>query len=855
MKQNSFLVLCVLLLAFILCSVHTTATAQPRTDVVGYVDSVGYDEASRQLKIDGWAWDPVTSDTAASLHVEVGGKSFELIPIHLARRDVQAALGIPLLTTGFSVTLSLNETRPSGTDPVQVTAFFADGRSFSLPASLPVAQHASPTVVGPYPTRHWALLGLVIAGIALAYVPWLRSRGQCMGDWVQAHPRRVTAAIAVAFALLTMVGVTGSSWQLLSDGAGGHSVEFQGSHAHVFEPRLIRLDEWGVLTPNALAQWNHAPRFPVVNTNLGVEGQNMGVIGMTGTPIAQPAALARPATWGYFFLPLRQAMAWHWQFPFFACLFFLWQALNLLRPSQSGFNLLLSLSFCVAPYAAGWSLWPLYAAFFPLALFVAAAALLRTDSLAKTMSLGTAMGLLLAGWVLVLYPPWQITVGTLMAFVAAGWVADHWRDLRFRKAQRLGFGCAVLVAAAILGSWWLDTANAIAALAATVYPGGRIAQGGDFPWFWALRGYTNPETLIHGSDLLGNESGASAYFLLPIPFLLLGAWLAARSSHNRWTLRACMVFLAWLAIFCFAGIPLWLAQATFWGRVITYRTDLVVGLACTTLLALMHGQWQPPRGWRSRPAVLLWLMGVCVALTSVWLVIMEFRAVLPGLAQPSSPLLWAMALAMGLGAWWLMRGRARAAAGMLLLLNLATTFDFNPLSLTPRAVRLTVASAALATDSSQPDRHRLRTLVVNTGSSTPMTLAAANVPVVNGVLYYPHRTFWNAIGLKAQDWPTVNRYQHLELALAHLPDGPAFEVSHRLDAVVVTIDPQRFDFASAGAQRIVAQKEPAKLLRSNPELVELGHDGDLFWFATGKRISPQRTSTSDMGSRLPLASR
>jgi hypothetical protein len=67
-----------------------------------------------------------------------------------------------------------------------------------------------------------------------------------------------------------------------------------------------------------------------------------------------------------------------------------------------------------------------------------------------------------------------------------------------------------------------------------------------------------------------------------------------------------------------------------------------------------------------------------------------------------------------------------------------------------------------------------------------------------------------------------------------VPAGPAFKVSHRLDAVVLTIDPQRFDFASTGAQRIVAQKEPAKLLRANPELVELGHAGDWFWFATGQ---------------------
>ncbi|MBS0292719.1 MAG: hypothetical protein JSS01_09415 [Proteobacteria bacterium] len=146
-------------------------------------------------------------------------------------------------------------------------------------------------------------------------------------------------------------------------------------------------------------------------------------------------------------------------------------------------------------------------------------------------------------------------------------------------------------------------------------------------------------------------------------------------------------------------------------------------------------------------------------------------------------------------------------------------------------MKLSAATAALTTEGQQLDKP-LRTLVFGEDDKIPMALAAAGGPVVNPTLYYPHRSFWERIGLPEQDWFEVNRYQHLRFKLAHSPNGRSFQARHLTpDTVEVTVDPQHFDFASTGAMRVAAQEKDAMLLRSSPGLTEIGHYGGLFWFA------------------------
>ncbi len=90
------------------------------------------------------------------------------------------------------------------------------------------------------------------------------------------------------------------------------------------DARFIRSDEWNILIQMAIGQVNAPKKFSVINSNVGIDGNNMLIIGMTGVPVSHVSSLAKPATWGFWILDMRSALAWHWWLPFFGCFLALW---------------------------------------------------------------------------------------------------------------------------------------------------------------------------------------------------------------------------------------------------------------------------------------------------------------------------------------------------------------------------------------------------------------------------------------------------------------------------------------------------------------------------------------------------
>ncbi|EJE52354.1 hypothetical protein PMI14_02965 [Acidovorax sp. CF316] len=793
----------------------------------GFIDTVEYDATKSMVRITGWCYDSQNQRLPKDFLVRVGDAEKR---IAVPERKTRPSVGVHFqdgdrIALEFTLELRYPRYLAGGEQPVSVIARFEDGGRFDVQASSPAAGK----VQGPdTPGRHWVIAAAVAGAIALLLLPGSGGLQARLGTWVGGHRRAVAGGIAGIFLVLVGIGATGSSLELLlgrTDQGPHPFLSPDSAMTHVAgQPRGVRSDDWMVVTASALAQANHEPPFPVINRHLGLDGQNMMVIGMTGVPVWHVSALARPATWGFFALPLDKALAWYWYFPFFACLLALWWLLEVLAPGRPGRNLALSAVFCVAPYAAGWSHWPLYVVFFPSGALAATLLMLRHRAGPRLWGLALALGWFLAGFALVLYPPWQITVATLYALVLAAWLADNRRQIAWGRLTPLAFALAVAVMAALLYFWWHDAREAISAMRNTVYPGQRAAlRGGDLSILVLLRGFGNADTLSNLQNSVFNESEFGSYLLLLLAIWFLCLQQARSRGPHRWVVAACALFTVFTVVFGVWGIPLALSKAMFWHYVSSSRIDLALGLACLLVLACLPAPAAAPR--RTAPVV-LGLLSAAVAALAMAGIPEDFH---PGL---SATLLASMAVAVGLMAYWLVQGKVAHSIALTAVVYVAATVDFNPVALAPSHVALNETVQRYVTGPAGADGKATprRVLALLPSTSNAMALAAAGVPMVNGVFYYPQPSVWRGMHLPAGEQDTVNRYQHLTFVQETMPAPAAYRVVNPTpDTVRVLVDPRRFDFAQAGAQVVVGNAGIFEL-GENPRLRLLGKHEGWAWY-------------------------
>lgn len=812
----------IFLFIFVSIALHTSSWAKDGMPASGAIESIRYDAESNHVHISGWAAEDDIANREAPFeifaHEEIGEIQKKIINGRHFDLDVKFKKPLP----GGLVEIQTTITSPSG-----------EKTRLRLTDGSPPLLHIS-KIYG----RHWILLGIILLSIALSYTKRCQQFGDRLANWTQRHTRGIAGGILILGFLLVFIGATGSSLRIALEGPVAQAIsKTSGSSSRIFKLQYSRGDEWGILTPNVLAQTHHTPPFPIINTNLGIDGQNMGVLGMTGVPIAQWAAVARPATWGYFFLPLRQAQSWQWQLPFWGCLLALWWLLNLLRPHSAGRNLALSILFCVAPYAAAWSNWPLYFTLFPAILFACFIKLIESQKITHALLWGSGMGYALAAWVLTLYPPWMVSIGTLCALLCAGWLLDRRSSLKISSTKIFGMTVGLIVAAALLGSWWLDTKDAIELMQNTVYPGQRTTlTGGDGNILWTFRGYTNAEAITFSGDTpWTNQPEISSYIWLPFAMGWLCIYGLLREKKNRWLLLGCTTFIVYYFIFAFIGIPEWMAKATQWGRVPTNRADVSLGLAFIVLLCLINQEWFV----HPLPEKLPWLhkgLIAIVAAGSLWLVY-TVLSTMPIFVFPKNSIIYIASFMVFtiFCIWWLTQGKTTGAIALFLIFFLTASLGFNPITKAPKSIEITSEVKALASDK---DGHIQRTLFVSGEGMGPHFLAAVGLPTVNGVLAYPQRTLWKQLQLPEKDWPIVNRYQHLAFTTGTPSNHGSYSVSSPwMEWVVVTIDPEKFDFRLTGAQRVAAFGEQAINLRKSPMLKEIGSYKGLIWFSVNPSSS------------------
>ena len=758
------------------------------------------------------------------------------------RPDVAEATSQPLwLASGFHIQIALPRSLPAGPAPVRMEAMTGDGQTIAL-LSQPEAAQVTLPAHAPVPDwRFQILLALAVLLPAGSFaLGVLRPAPTNLPAWRWSDSRRFGFMLVLSFALLVLGGWSGTSLGALLDRAA--PVVQHDMAPWLGEAQPVRGDEWQVITPMAIAQTQHHPALPARNSHYGLSGHDMGVVGMTGVPVASGAALAKPATWGFFAFELRHALAWYWWLPFFAGFGALWLLLRCWFGLDWRLAALLSVSVVASPYSVSFSGWPAYALFFPVLGLLMLEQLGRTTRWSVALAAGAVAGWAAAGFMLVLYPGWQVALAYLLLplGLVRGWQCRH--SLHAGWRQLGGLLLAVVTLLALATSWWLDAGEAVERIRHTVYPGQRMLETGGYidPWHLS-KGLTNAITLFRSSEwMIPSDAGSFIFLLLP---------LAAAVGLRWWQRRAVdgMAVVLWLYLvfalaYMFVGIPAWVSQHLFWGMVPAYRLDIALGLAQTLLLAWLAGQTRT--GATATPPLAAlsgrrWLLAALVAGASVWLAVRDFSLMPAPVQHWLTPalVLW-MCLLLAVLAAALLLGQYRHAIALYTAVTLGMALPFNPLGQAPSQLEPVPALAKhLLPHAPEADTPPVRVAVI-AEQAWANALTAAGVAVLNGTFYEPPADFWRRIDPAGTQAHIHNRYQHLILQLESLPDTtPGWRVgSPHLDGVVLSLDPQRFDFSLLGVQALLVENGRATWLHGHPQLALLESQADWQLYQIGPSI-------------------
>lgn len=792
-----------------------------------FLDLVEVNAHTRTIKLSGWAASPHATSESLKLQVFVGGEQIAVNQVQrFARPDVAAATGRrEWLESGWTVTVPIPASLPEGTRSLHVKVDF--GRDGVIDC-VPTDPVFNSLVIHADTGRHTAARLILILGLGLLVLCFVfASRiSRMLSAWTGrtiAPAMPVAVAFVAGFAVLVTLGVSGTSL-----GISDEDIPIGGIQTTVLagQSQIIRSDEWRVLTPMSIGQTNHVPPFPVVNNNLGPNGHNMLIPGMTSVPVLGIPAFGRPATWGYFILPLPQALAWQWWMPAFGCLLALWACFAVLFRAQWRLTFCLSLCFVISPYVIAWSYWPAYVTMFAAASFWAFVTLLKGCARWLKPLLAVVLGITASGFVLTLYPAWQVPLGYLFVMLLAGVVVRDRKSIEWSIVSLFWILAGLVLFGVVVGFWWMEARDAVTAMLNTVYPGKRIAvPGGTIdPWYFA-RGFTNFATLYANLKDASNQSEVASFLYLTVPAICgaIANWKYQRK--NRPIFIALISFLLLATWYQFMGFSVDLAQSSLWGRTFPTRVDIATGLASMALIGtafardrdLTDGETSRAEGSQRARQIAAIVVALAWAIL-IWISLKPAPAVVHEILSPEA--LIGMIAAVTWCSYLLAARFFTAFFVSFLAVLLFSVASFNPL------VALSVPSSANGPPIRNCQNGEGRTLVI--GSNVPaMTMMASGCPVLNGVSYYPQMKLWNALDPKHQNVFSYNRYQHLFFKLADLEGSadPVVTVPQG-DVISVTVDARHFDFGQLPIDYVTVKSSEAldlplnRTLKSAPSLIQ-----------------------------------
>ena len=604
--------------------------------------------------------------------------------------------------------------------------------------------------------------------------------------------------------LLTAAGITGSSIGQLQY---YNTCRLTGEKILLGKYQPVRSDEYLAHgTAAAIINYNHTPKFPLINTNVGLEGRNMLFLHDWGAPVRHMAILLKPATWGFFLLDLRRALSWYWLFPVFFGVFSMWYLLDVLFPKVRCFwNFAIALAAGFAPYSVVWSFWPLNCASgILLGTAVMIQALKQLDmgkgKMAILLAVAASLALSLSG--ATLYFPHFYPVMILGFFILIYKICCS--DKKILSAALLLF--YILAFSAILGVFLYCIKDALTVAMNSVYPGKRILQGGDLGIQTIIKAnfiFFNFAYPLRGS-VCDSQLFPVLFIILPVAYFYNQKKLIDKKIFIPLFLFA--FFAVWYQII---GFPKWFSYITLWSRVLESRASYAVIICQMILLAALLNTQKSDHDLESenktdwQDSLLKLFFAALLTLSCFYVFYRNHKTLvkfLPYLILLDTGFIFLYS--------FLLLKRLHFGVFIFVLVTIFQGLSFNPVCIAPTEISSPVLTYI---NSASGKKYEGRTLLIDNygdAAGVQSSYAMAGGKTLTGFFCYEDMTFYQKFFSKLPHPEQFHRLNHLSVRFDDKSTSSALNASIiQKDVIRINISPSHFDFSQFPIDFVTVQNQ------------------------------------------------
>lgn len=367
--------------------------------------------------------------------------------------------------------------------------------------------------------------------------------------------------------------------------------------------RLIRTDEWAVNTPFAFSQ--EYDKNPYSYENSTIRGTDTDVFIVYGQPIDSPLMVYRIFQIGYLIFGATRGLSFFWCARLLALFIVSFELMMLITKKDKRLSFIGAIMITLAPIVQWW-----FAINGLVELFVSGslAILLLNKYMKDDRFLHRCLyvlGLIVCAgtYILVFYPAWQIPLAYVFLVLAIWIIMENIKGFRISKKDIFTIIIGILILGLSLGYVIIKSYDTISTTVNTVYPGNKIARGGD----GILRYFNYPANIFFSLDSRNinnsNVCEQSVFFdLFPIG-LILSIYILIKSKKKDKLLLGLCALSIFFGIWSIIGYPEIIEKIALLSRTTTKRAYLAVGFA--NIIMLIRALSLMEKGFNKKIAALI----------------------------------------------------------------------------------------------------------------------------------------------------------------------------------------------------------------------------------------------------------